>query len=116
MIARGDQAERLAEKFLKQQGLRLRERNFSSAFGEIDLIMMDGPACVFVEVRYRKNAAFGSPAETVNLAKQNKLRRTAQHFLQTLKLNDRVACRFDIVSITGQLGPEAIIHWIKDAF
>lgn len=116
MIARGDKAERIAEKFLRQQGLRLTQRNFSSQFGEIDLIMMDGPACVFVEVRYRNTDAFGSPAETVNTAKQGRLRRTAEYFLQSRRLDEKVPCRFDIVSITGPLGPEAFIHWIKDAF
>lgn len=116
MIPRGDQAERIAEKFLQQQGLRLTRRNFSSQFGEIDLIMMDGAACVFVEVRYRNSSAFGSPAETVNVSKQSRLRRTAEYFLQTQGLGDKLACRFDIVSVTGQLGPEASILWIKDAF
>lgn len=116
MTASGAQAERMAEKFLRKQGLRLKERNFSSRFGEIDLIMMDGSACVFVEVRYRNSSAFGSPAETVNETKQNKLRRTAEYFLQMQQLSEKVSCRFDIVSITGQLGPDAGIQWIQNAF
>lgn len=116
MSTSGPQAERAAEKYLKQQGLRPKQRNFNSQFGEIDLIMMDGPTCVFVEVRYRNSASFVTPAETVNASKQAKLRRTAEYFLQSQRLLDKVPCRFDVVSITGQLGPKAEIIWIKNAF
>jgi len=116
MFNSGTEAERSAEKYLKQQGLRLKQRNFNTQFGEIDLIMMDGPTCVFVEVRYRNRASFVTPAETVNAAKQARLRRTAEYFLQVERLGDSIPCRFDVVSITGQLGPRAEILWIKNAF
>lgn len=116
MFNRGTEAERRAEKYLKQQGLRLKQRNFNSQFGEIDLIMTDGASCVFVEVRYRNSSKFVTPAETVNAAKQARLRRTAEYFLQVERLGDSVPCRFDVVTITGQLGPEADILWIKNAF
>lgn len=116
MSASGLEAERAAEQYLKQQGLRFKQRNFNSRFGEIDLIMMDEHTLVFVEVRYRRNSRFASPAETVNASKQNKLRRTADYFLQSQRLVNKVPCRFDVVSLTGALGPQAQIQWIKNAF
>jgi putative endonuclease len=108
----GECAEREAESHLLARGLKLRERNYRCKAGEIDLIMADGDACVFVEVRYRKQQRFGSPAETVDWGKQLKLRRAAEHFLQTRGLVDKVPCRFDVVSIAG----DHSIDWIRNAF
>ena len=50
----GDDAERIAERFLASQGLTLVARNYRSRFGEIDLIMRESETLVFVEVRMRK--------------------------------------------------------------
>lgn len=112
---RGDCAERQAEDYLVARGLKLRERNYRCKPGEIDLIMADGSTCVFVEVRYRKQQRFGSPAETVNRGKQIKLQRAAEHFLQTKGLLDKMPCRFDVVSIAGESSHQTI-DWIKNAF
>jgi putative endonuclease len=114
-LASGEHAEREAERFLMDQGLQLRERNYRCKLGEIDLIMGDGSSCVFVEVRYRKQLRFGSPAETVNHGKQTRLQRAAQHFLQSKGLLDKIPCRFDVVSIAGSSGDRKI-DWIKNAF
>lgn len=70
---RGDKVELFAENHLKKRGLKLIERNYSSRYGEIDLVMLDGLTLVFVEVRFRANTSFGSGAETVDLRKQQKI-------------------------------------------
>ncbi|PJC05436.1 MAG: YraN family protein, partial [Gallionellales bacterium CG_4_9_14_0_8_um_filter_55_61] len=48
MISRGAQAERWAAEYLLHQGLKAVTQNYRSRFGEIDLIMQDGSALVFV--------------------------------------------------------------------
>lgn len=111
----GERAEREAETFLIAQGLQLRERNYRCKLGELDLVMSDQNACVFVEVRYRKQLRFGSPAETVNYGKQARLQKAAQHYLQSKGLLDKVPCRFDVISIAGSPGGREI-DWIKNAF
>jgi len=115
----GDQGELAAERFLKNQGLTLVEKNYRCRRGELDLIMQDKEYCVFVEVRLRKNVAFGSPAETITHAKQRKLIAAAQHYLLANGLSEKVRCRFDVVSITGDLKyseRDAQIEWHKNAF
>lgn len=110
----GARAENLALKLLRKQGLSLVERNFHSRFGEIDLIMQDQDALVFVEVRYRKGQDFGGALESITPAKQRKLRRTAESYLQKHNLTD-TACRFDILCLAGSLSkPNS--DWIKNAF
>jgi putative endonuclease len=108
----GNEAERSAERFLIQQKLVLIARNYRCRFGEIDLIMSDGSAVVFVEVRMRKNALFGGAGGSITREKQGKLVRTARHYLAGL--NSIPPCRFDVVLLTGNEGER--IEWIKNAF
>lgn len=109
----GIKAEELAKQHLEQQGLVTLTRNFRCRRGEIDLIMRQGKTLVFVEVRYRKSAAFGSPAETVTKSKQQKIITSANYYLTGSGQHD-MGCRFDVVAITGQ--HPAKIEWITDAF
>ena len=104
-----------ARDFLYRQGLRDFQLNFRSRYGEIDLIARDKETLVFVEVRYRQDASFGSPVATVTHGKQQKIIRTARYFLQKNGLTNRMPCRFDVVGITGEPG-QLEYQWIKNAF
>lgn len=73
--------------------------------------MDDRDTLVFVEVRYRRSNAFGTPAETVDRRKQARLQAAAGHYLLTHSA-DR-ACRFDVVAVSGR---DARIEWLRDAF
>lgn len=106
----GEAMERLAESFLLRQGLRCIARNHRCRYGEIDLILCDDCMLVFAEVRFRRSARFGSPAETVDRRKQRRLIATANHYLQSHP--SKLPCRFDVVAIRGQHE----IQWIKHAF
>ena len=111
----GKQAENCALGYLQKKGLKLVERNFNSAYGEIDLVMNENEVTVFVEVRYRKDIAYGNAADTVDRRKQSKLASTAMFYLQKNKRASKHPCRFDVISITGhpELGD---IQWIPNAF
>ena len=109
----GNDAEDKALKFLKKQGLRLLERNFSTKSGEVDLIMQDASteALVFVEVRYRKNADFGGAAASVTPKKQQRIIKAALAYQQ--KNAPQSSMRFDVVAIEGD---DMQINWIASAF
>jgi putative endonuclease len=113
----GNQAEDVALEYLTQQGLTLVQQNYLTKVGEIDLIMLDvqTQVLVFVEVRYRRNAHFGSAVESVNRVKQLKIIRTAQHYLQKQHEFDEYICRFDVIGLESDL-KYPTINWIKDAF
>lgn len=112
-LQKGQQAEQLACDYLLQQGLTLVERNYYCRMGEIDLIMQHQNSLVFIEVRYRKNNLFGGAAESITTKKQDKLQKTALHYIQQHK--SRQNTRFDVVAITG-LQPEQILEWIQNVF
>lgn len=107
----GGQAEALAAAYLKQQGLKLVSSNYHCRFGEIDLIMRDGNALVFVEVRLRSNVNFGGAAMSITAVKRQRLVQTAQHYLQQ---HGDSACRFDAI-LMRTVDMQAI-EWIKNAF
>jgi putative endonuclease len=111
----GAQWEKTAESFLCDHGLKLLQRNFSSRFGEIDLIMEDQETVVFVEVKYRKNDHHGSGADAVTFHKQGRISRTAGWYLVKNPRRAEQICRFDVVSIDPQKQDQGI-NWIKNAF
>jgi len=112
-LLKGKNAELFARRHLEQQGMRLVEANYHCKMGEIDLIMRDRDMLVFVEVRYRRSAAFGSATESITPGKQHKLLAAARQYLQQYRAS--IPCRFDVVGITGQNGMNNI-EWIRDAF
>lgn len=78
--------------------------------------MRDREMLVFIEVRYRMETGLGSPLETITAAKQRKLSRTAQFFLQQQFGNRWPPCRFDAIGVTGDLTNNPAIEWIANAF
>lgn len=114
-LRRGRAAEDMAAAHLAGKGLHILARNYRVAGGEIDLIARHGPELVFVEVRSRRSAAFGSAAESVTPAKRRRLLLAAQHYLLCLGQREPPPCRFDIVSITGPLDAQHL-EWLRNAF
>ena len=113
----GDQAEELAARFLELRGLKTVARNFRCRGGEIDLICRDGKALVFVEVRLRKNNAFGGAGASIHAGKQRRIILAAQHYLVMHDKTD-CDCRFDCVLLNGNAKQplKQNIEWIRNAF
>ncbi|HWV13924.1 MAG TPA: YraN family protein [Cellvibrio sp.] len=109
----GAAAEAQAEHFLQQQGLITLEKNYRTRQGEIDLIMRHNDELVFVEVRLRQHRQFANAAESVTMAKQKKLIKTAAYYLQQQKLSEKANCRFDVIAFAESNQPP---EWIKNAF
>ena len=114
-LERGRAAEARAATYLQAQGLTILTRNYRVAGGEIDLIARHGAELVFVEVRSRRSAAFGSAAETVTAAKRRRILLAAQHYLTGLPQRALPPCRCDVISITGAVD-DAPLHWLQNAF
>ncbi|MEO8385016.1 MAG: YraN family protein [Betaproteobacteria bacterium] len=112
----GDDAERIAERYLTQQGLKLLSRNYHCRYGEIDLIMQHADALVFVEVKLRKTASgkvnFGGGLASITPSKQAKIIATAQHYLSGIK--QPPPCRFDAVVLNGLNLHD--VEWLPNAF
>ena len=106
----GATGEDRAADYLVRQGYKIVERNYRSKLGELDVIARDGRVLVFVEVRSRRSAEFGSALDAVNVHKRRKVTRVAMNYIAYRRPRFDEA-RFDVVAITG---PE-LVH-IKDAW
>ncbi|MCZ6890805.1 MAG: YraN family protein [Gammaproteobacteria bacterium] len=110
-----DPNEVRAERYLRRRGLKTVVRNYTRRCGEIDLIMLDGPVLVFVEVRFRGRTAFTTGAESVDRNKQRRIARTARMFLGNHPQYSHRPTRFDVVSIS-KTNYRFTQCWIADAF
>lgn len=96
---KGTEGEDLAATYLEHNGYRILERNYRYDRGEIDLIALEGGELVFVEVKARYTAEFGSPEESVTSSKEEQMKKVAEGYLLQHQMEDQ-ACRFDVVAIT----------------
>ncbi len=71
--ALGDLGERIAVQHLLAKGYLIRERNFRTREGEIDIIAQHSDMLAFIEVRCRRGDAMGTAGESLTLAKQRRL-------------------------------------------
>lgn len=105
----GAAAEEAAWQYLRELGCRLVARNWHCPFGEIDLIVTHEHYLVFVEVRYRKNKAFGGAAASITAAKLGKIQRSAAYYQQT-QHHLHQPCRIDAVLLDGTEPPQ----WLQN--
>jgi putative endonuclease len=75
----GKIGEGLAVRYLKKHGYKIIERNFSTRFGEIDLIVLKKGLLVFVEVKARLGK--GQPEWGINREKITRVQKMAEVYL-----------------------------------
>jgi len=109
--------EAAAAEYLRKKGYEIIGMNYTTRFGEIDLIAENKKYIVFTEVKLRKNAVFAEAREFVDSRKIERIKTTAEIWLSQNETEKRA--RFDVIEIyfSGDVGPEneKIIH-LEDAF
>jgi len=98
-IKLGDLGEKIAEEYLGKKGYTILKKNFRSEFGEIDIIAADKEWTIFVEVKTRTGARYGSPEESIYFNKVDRIRKAALAFLKDSKTGEKKSIRFDVISI-----------------
>ena len=113
--AGGYRAEQRVARWLEQQGVEIMAQNYRTRLGEIDLILREDGSIAITEIRQRRSTQFGGAAASITLAKQQRLMRLAQLWLQQHPEFRNATLRFDAIVIDGT--PEAgEIRWIRRAF
>ena len=111
----GERWERHAETFLTTRGMQSVARNHRCRGGELDLVMLADAVLVFVEVRYRRGARYGSAVESIDAHKQRRLICAAEDFLMRHPQWANHPCRFDVIALYGDANTPGC-HWIAGAF
>ncbi|GKU78609.1 YraN family protein [Paenibacillus sp. L3-i20] len=97
----GKLGEEEACRRLMEAGYTIREMNWRSRRGELDIVAARGEKLIFIEVRTRGATSagrFGSAAESVDYRKQQQVRVIAQSYLQYIKRFD-TPIQFDVIAI-----------------
>ncbi len=106
----GQNAELLAQDYLKKKNYHILFTNWRHKHAEIDIIAQDGKTVVFIEVKARKSNSFGHPEEFVDRHKMKKMHEAAEGYLE--QFNWEGELRFDIIAVENN---HTITHF-EDAF
>ncbi|GAH89399.1 unnamed protein product [marine sediment metagenome] len=112
----GKFGEDAASKYLVAKGYKIKERNYRTFLGEIDIVCEYKGNIIFVEVKTRRSDKFGYPEEAVNFIKQQKIIKNALCYLSKYHLWKKNCC-FDVIliSISNHKDIRRIKH-IRNAF
>jgi putative endonuclease len=113
--ALGRRGEDLAVEYLARAGFRILARNVHLRYAELDVVALERGALVFVEVRARSGARFGSGAESVDLRKQRRIAAAAGELLARGGLPRAARIRFDVIAVDTSREPPELQHF-RDAF
>lgn len=104
----GSAGEEIACAYLKKQGYRIIERNYSCSHGELDIVAQKGQVVSFVEVKTRQSDDFGLGSDAVTLSKQKRIIFVARIYIAQNKLKD-FQYTFDVIEVY----PDEINHIIS---
>ncbi len=114
--AAGAAAEELACRYLAGLGMEIVARNVRGRRGEIDIVARDGRTLVFVEVRFREKGDFGSPEESVKVAKRRSVAAAAREYVARTSPEGWDEARFDVVAVETGEGETRFIRHFPGAF
>ncbi len=108
----GRRGEQFAAEYLERAGLRILDRNWRCAAGELDIVALDQRVLVVCEVKTRSGARYGSPLEAVSHSKQSRLRRLAAAWLaaQGLRFDD---VRIDVIGLVRDASGEFTLEHVR---
>ncbi len=95
----GRLGEDAAAEYLKSNGYKILKCNYKNKMGEIDIIASKGEDLVFVEVKTRSSAEFGTPAQAVTYYKKQRIINSAKWYMMTNPSDFNI--RFDIIEVFG---------------
>lgn len=117
----GRAGEELARRTLEARGYHVLASNWRARGelrGEIDLVAAEGGDLVFVEVKTRRGAAYGSAAEAITPAKAQRLLALAQAYIAELfstASSPEPPWRVDVVTIEFDQAGQPHLEIIRDA-
>jgi putative endonuclease len=112
--ALGRVGEGVAARWLRRRGWRVVAERFRNGHRDVDLIVERDGTVAFVEVKTRRDTAFGDPVEAVSWRKRRELIRSAMVWADRFG-PPGASYRFDVVGVVV-VGRDARIRHVEDAF
>ena len=102
----GRRAEALAAFYLRLKGYAILEERYRTPVGEIDLVVRDRGAIVFVEVKARRSAAHETDA--LLAVNAGRIGRAAQYFVSRHPALAGADMRFDVIFLAPMRWPRHV--------
>jgi putative endonuclease len=109
----GKLGEELAVEFLRKNGYKILETNWTFQKAEVDIIAQKENTLAIVEVKTRSSLDFGLPQDFVKPKKIQLLVKAVNEYVVSNNLDIEV--RFDIIAIHKE-GKSYVIEHLEDAF
>lgn len=110
----GRKGEKAVAKYLRKNNFKIITKNYSSKFGEIDIIAENRDYIAFVEVKTRTSGQMLDPMYSVGYKKQERIIKTAAVFCKRY-ITDKQP-RFDIAEVIVNEKGKLDINYIDNAF
>ncbi len=110
----GKKGEEFAAGYYRKLGFTVKDMNYHSRYGEIDVIAENDFNIVFCEVKTRSSTARANPREAVDIKKQQRLTLTAFNYLEKNKSEKML--RFDVFEVWINEGRIYKFNNIENAF
>lgn len=113
--------EKIAEKYLKNKGYQILDKNYSFRIlgpqkGEVDLVVKKEGVICFVEVKTLTSDKIILPEEKVDYIKQRKIIKTAESWLMKNKIPLDSKWQIDVIAIEiDSINKKAKIRHFKNA-
>ena len=108
----GKRGEEIASDFLKRKGYAILDTNFSSRYGEIDVIAEHEDEMIFVEVKTRTHwKQMVSGEESVSFLKRERMQKTIQIYFQKKGIEFEIPWRCDVIVIEIHKRHYRLIHY-----
>jgi len=112
---RGRAGELRAERYLRDHGYLVLDRNWRCASGEIDIVALDGADLVIIEVKTRRTVSYGHPFDAVDARKRARLWRLSHSWAVAHADAARGRrLRVDVIGVTGDDPDTARLEHLVD--
>ncbi len=112
----GAAGERIARGYLRSKGFAIRDANWSTTFGEIDIIAQRGELLVFVEVKTRRSPDTEAALEAVTPAKHERMLKAIYHYLHERDIDAEAPWRIDVIAVAIAPDGRPRVDHVEDAF
>lgn len=111
----GAAGERIARDYLSAKGYTILDVNWSTTFGELDIVAKRDGMLVFVEVKTRRGASTEPALEAVTRAKHERMLKAVYQYLQDHDIDSETQWRVDVIAVAIMARGRRLDH-VEDAF
>jgi Holliday junction resolvase-like predicted endonuclease len=102
-ITFGKWGEEISARYLCKKGFRIKNRNFFTRYGELDIVAERAKILYFFEVKTRRDEKHGTH-ESFTHGKRQRFFRAIKLYMQAFRISDAQACECFVITVIARKG------------